>query len=222
MLCLSCHSHAPSAEWVNWGRSCIKPIQAVHLLCYLRQILLLSPYRTGITLAVGDGANDVPMIQGAHVGIGRLVILTQPGWMKAVPKISRAGIRGKEGNQAVQAVVQTSRFMHALCRARHLAEQRKQGSWCFSLSSLHRSSCSIRCISHLKCSQSPVGGQASSRCDFTRGPAPAKGNRGTGTVQVHILRYIALLDSSTLCYPQRPQGFSPCTSINHFPSSSRQ
>ncbi|CAE7035228.1 ALA3 [Symbiodinium natans] len=38
--------------------------------------------KTGITLAVGDGANDVPMIQGAHVGIG---------------------IRGKEGNQAVQA-----------------------------------------------------------------------------------------------------------------------
>ncbi|CAK9108211.1 unnamed protein product [Durusdinium trenchii] len=38
--------------------------------------------RTGITLAIGDGANDVPMIQGAHVGIG---------------------IRGKEGNQAVQA-----------------------------------------------------------------------------------------------------------------------
>lgn len=38
--------------------------------------------RRGITLAIGDGANDVSMIQGAHVGIG---------------------IRGKEGNQAVQA-----------------------------------------------------------------------------------------------------------------------
>lgn len=36
----------------------------------------------GITLAIGDGANDVSMIQGAHVGIG---------------------VRGKEGNQAVQA-----------------------------------------------------------------------------------------------------------------------
>jgi len=36
----------------------------------------------GITLAIGDGANDVSMILGAHVGIG---------------------IRGKEGNQAVQA-----------------------------------------------------------------------------------------------------------------------
>merc|ERR1719253_158245 len=35
-----------------------------------------------IALAIGDGANDVAMIQGAHVGIG---------------------IRGKEGNQAVQA-----------------------------------------------------------------------------------------------------------------------
>lgn len=37
---------------------------------------------SGITLAIGDGANDVSMIQGAHVGVG---------------------IRGKEGNQAVQA-----------------------------------------------------------------------------------------------------------------------
>merc|ERR1712003_86373 len=35
-----------------------------------------------ITLAIGDGANDVAMIQGAHVGIA---------------------VRGKEGNQAVQA-----------------------------------------------------------------------------------------------------------------------
>lgn len=34
-----------------------------------------------ITLAIGDGANDVPMIEGAHIGIG---------------------IRGKEGAQAVQ------------------------------------------------------------------------------------------------------------------------
>lgn len=37
---------------------------------------------TRITLAIGDGANDVPMIQGAHVGIG---------------------VRGKEGAQAVQS-----------------------------------------------------------------------------------------------------------------------
>merc|ERR1719434_34025 len=35
-----------------------------------------------ITLAIGDGANDVPMIQGAHLGVA---------------------IRGKEGTQAVQA-----------------------------------------------------------------------------------------------------------------------
>merc|ERR1712048_312419 len=35
-----------------------------------------------ITMSIGDGANDVPMIDGAHVGIG---------------------IRGKEGSQAVQA-----------------------------------------------------------------------------------------------------------------------
>jgi len=35
-----------------------------------------------ITLSIGDGANDVPMIQGAHIGVG---------------------IRGKEGSAAVQA-----------------------------------------------------------------------------------------------------------------------
>lgn len=35
-----------------------------------------------VTLAIGDGANDVPMIQGAHIGVG---------------------IRGKEGANAVQA-----------------------------------------------------------------------------------------------------------------------
>jgi len=38
--------------------------------------------KSRITLAIGDGANDVPMIQGAHVGIA---------------------VRGKEGNQSVQA-----------------------------------------------------------------------------------------------------------------------
>lgn len=38
--------------------------------------------RRAITMAIGDGANDVPMIQGAHVGIA---------------------IRGKEGTQALQA-----------------------------------------------------------------------------------------------------------------------
>lgn len=35
-----------------------------------------------ITLAVGDGANDVPMIMEAHIGVG---------------------IQGKEGTQAVRA-----------------------------------------------------------------------------------------------------------------------
>lgn len=44
--------------------------------------LVKEQYKEGILLAIGDGANDVSMIQGAHVGIG---------------------VRGKEGNQAVQA-----------------------------------------------------------------------------------------------------------------------
>jgi len=44
--------------------------------------LIKAHNKRGITLAIGDGANDVSMLQGAHVGIG---------------------IHGKEGNQAVQA-----------------------------------------------------------------------------------------------------------------------
>ena len=38
--------------------------------------------RTGITLAVGDGANDVPMIQGAHVGIGGMLYESFISWQK--------------------------------------------------------------------------------------------------------------------------------------------
>jgi len=63
------------------SRSCIcarlSPLQKLELVKLVREQNKLS-----ITLAVGDGANDVPMIQGAHVGIA---------------------IRGKEGTQAVQA-----------------------------------------------------------------------------------------------------------------------
>jgi magnesium-transporting ATPase (P-type) len=63
------------------SRSCIcarlSPMQKLELVQLVRQ-----QNKTAITLAIGDGANDVPMIQGAHVGIA---------------------IRGKEGTQAVQA-----------------------------------------------------------------------------------------------------------------------
>lgn len=51
---------------------------------------------TIITLAIGDGANDVPMIDGAHLGVG---------------------IRGKEGNQAVQSsdvAISQFRFLRPL------------------------------------------------------------------------------------------------------------
>lgn len=63
------------------SRSCIcarlSPMQKLELVQLVRE---QNP--KSITLAVGDGANDVPMIQGAHVGVA---------------------IRGKEGTQAVQA-----------------------------------------------------------------------------------------------------------------------
>jgi len=63
------------------SRSCIcsrlSPMQKLELVKLVRQ-----QNKMAITLAIGDGANDVPMIQGAHLGIA---------------------IRGKEGTQAVQA-----------------------------------------------------------------------------------------------------------------------
>jgi len=55
----------------------LSPTQKRSLIEIVRANNLLA-----ITLAIGDGANDVSMIQGAQVGIG---------------------VRGKEGNQAVQA-----------------------------------------------------------------------------------------------------------------------
>jgi len=62
------------------SRSCVccrlSPMQKRQLV---ELVKVSSP--TTITLAIGDGANDVPMIEGAHIGIG---------------------IRGKEGTQAVQ------------------------------------------------------------------------------------------------------------------------
>lgn len=63
------------------SRSCIcsrlSPMQKLELVRLVRE---QNPQ--AITLAIGDGANDVPMIQGAHLGVA---------------------IRGKEGAQAVQA-----------------------------------------------------------------------------------------------------------------------
>jgi phospholipid-translocating P-type ATPase (flippase) len=63
------------------ARSCIcarlSPMQKLELVRLVRE-----QNKAAITLAIGDGANDVPMIQGAHLGIA---------------------IRGKEGTQAVQA-----------------------------------------------------------------------------------------------------------------------
>jgi len=62
------------------SRSCVccrlTPLQKRNLVDIVRH----RDSRT-ITLAIGDGANDVPMISGAHLGIA---------------------VRGKEGNQAVQ------------------------------------------------------------------------------------------------------------------------
>eukprot|EP00929_Paragymnodinium_shiwhaense_P057895 TRINITY_DN28999_c0_g1_i1.p1 TRINITY_DN28999_c0_g1~~TRINITY_DN28999_c0_g1_i1.p1 ORF type:complete len:1124 (-),score=243.24 TRINITY_DN28999_c0_g1_i1:240-3611(-) len=55
----------------------LSPMQKKQLVELVREM-----DKRAITLAIGDGANDVPMIQGAHVGVG---------------------IRGKEGTGSVQA-----------------------------------------------------------------------------------------------------------------------
>eukprot|EP00927_Polykrikos_kofoidii_P031126 TRINITY_DN26792_c0_g1_i1.p1 TRINITY_DN26792_c0_g1~~TRINITY_DN26792_c0_g1_i1.p1 ORF type:complete len:1166 (-),score=151.12 TRINITY_DN26792_c0_g1_i1:242-3739(-) len=77
------------------SRSCIccrlSPMQKRNLVELVRRA---NP--SAITLAIGDGANDVPMIDGAHLGVG---------------------IRGKEGSQAVQSgdiAISQFRFLRPL------------------------------------------------------------------------------------------------------------
>ena len=53
------------------------------------------------TLAIGDGANDVPMIQQAHIG-NTYTLLTMCN-LFTVTFFSGIGISGKEGRQAVMA-----------------------------------------------------------------------------------------------------------------------
>lgn len=50
------------------------------------------------TAAIGDGANDVSMIQEAHVGLGKFVIIFMA---EDTIKFSIQGVVGKEGRQAV-------------------------------------------------------------------------------------------------------------------------
>ena len=54
----------------------VSPLQKAELVHFIRERVVPSP----VTLAIGDGANDVPMIQTAQVGVG---------------------IAGREGRQAV-------------------------------------------------------------------------------------------------------------------------
>jgi len=77
------------------SRACLccrlSPMQKRKLVELVRQA---NP--TTVTLAIGDGANDVPMIDGAHLGVG---------------------IRGKEGMQAVQSsdiAISQFRFLRPL------------------------------------------------------------------------------------------------------------
>jgi phospholipid-translocating ATPase len=77
----STHARALLYELAAGSRSCVccrlSPEQKRGVVELVKE-----QNKQGITLAIGDGANDVSMIQGAHIGIG---------------------IRGKEGNQAVQS-----------------------------------------------------------------------------------------------------------------------
>lgn len=82
------------------------------LPCSVQVVRLLktSPEKP-ITLAIGDGANDVSMIQEAHVGIGicSTYIHTQCGLILYCIRVLQCcfqnvftGIMGKEGRQAVR------------------------------------------------------------------------------------------------------------------------
>jgi P-type E1-E2 ATPase len=62
------------------------------LLLLLQVATLLKSKARAVTLAIGDGANDVSMIQAAHIGVG---------------------ISGREGRAAVQ--VRLSACLHAPC-----------------------------------------------------------------------------------------------------------
>jgi len=84
-----------------------------------------------ITLSIGDGANDVPMIQGAHIGIG---------------------IRGKEGSAAVQAsdfAISQFRFLRnlLLCHGRR-AYKRIATFLCFFMYKSAMLSCSYIIYAH--------------------------------------------------------------------------
>lgn len=75
-------------------------------LCFHLQVVRLiktSPEKP-ITLAVGDGANDVSMIQEAHVGIGEswplCWVVSSCIYCSCAPVF--VGIMGKEGRQAVR------------------------------------------------------------------------------------------------------------------------
>jgi len=74
-----------------------------------------------ITLSIGDGANDVPMIQAAHIGVG---------------------IRGLEGQQAAAASdyaiaqFRWGRIVHCVCRSgwRLVTFEMRAGTWSSSFS----------------------------------------------------------------------------------------
>lgn len=36
---------------------------------------LITSNKKAVTLAIGDGANDVAMIQKAHIGVGKIIII---------------------------------------------------------------------------------------------------------------------------------------------------
>lgn len=70
------------------------------------RLLKTSPEKP-ITLAIGDGANDVSMIQEAHVGIGKYWSPCRDQWIDCILYPYECvdvfpGIMGREGRQAVR------------------------------------------------------------------------------------------------------------------------
>lgn len=47
-------------------------------MCALQVVDLVTSNTNAVTLAIGDGANDVAMIQKAHIGVGEYYYSTFP------------------------------------------------------------------------------------------------------------------------------------------------
>ncbi|KAI9355151.1 hypothetical protein DFJ73DRAFT_623836, partial [Zopfochytrium polystomum] len=65
---------APMQAWLGstaaWRSASHGALRRAYLVHAFRRTLHLPNVASGVTLAIGDGANDIPMLESAHVGVG--------------------------------------------------------------------------------------------------------------------------------------------------------